>query len=59
MTNTESPADRNQSIDELDRAIVSLSAHINVASHDLLILIRRFDERGTAPTGCTGVAISL
>ena len=45
MTNTESPADRNQSIDDLDRAIVNLSARINVASHDLLILIRRFDER--------------
>jgi hypothetical protein len=45
MTNTESPADRGQSIDELDRAIVDLSARINAAGHDLLILIRRFDER--------------
>ena len=35
----------NDSIDDLDRAIVNLSARINVASHDLLILIRRFDER--------------
>jgi hypothetical protein len=34
-----------QSVDDLDRAIVRLSARINVASHDLLILIRRFDER--------------
>jgi hypothetical protein len=45
MTNTELPADRDQSVDELDRAIVNLSARITVASHDLLILIRRFDER--------------
>jgi hypothetical protein len=35
----------HKSIDDLDRAIVTLSARINVASHDLLILIRRFDER--------------
>jgi len=33
------------SIDDLDCAIVTLSARINAASHDLLILIRRFDER--------------
>ena len=38
------PVDR-QSIDELDRAIVNLAARINIASHELLILIRRFDER--------------
>jgi hypothetical protein len=38
--------DRNRSIDDLDRAIVNLAARINAASHDLLILIRRFDERG-------------
>jgi hypothetical protein len=35
----------HDSIDDLDRAIVNLSARINAASHDLLILIRRFDER--------------
>jgi hypothetical protein len=35
----------SQSIDELDLAIVNLAARINIASHDLLILIRRFDER--------------
>ena len=34
------------SIDELDRAFVNLAARINAASHDLLVLIRRFDERG-------------
>ncbi|HWM27899.1 MAG TPA: DUF222 domain-containing protein [Woeseiaceae bacterium] len=38
--------DRQPSIDELDRAIVTLAARINSASHDLLVLIRRFDERG-------------
>jgi hypothetical protein len=42
-TNHESVDD--PSVDDLDRAIVNLSARINVASHDLLILIRRFDER--------------
>jgi len=52
MRNTESiskPIDHgpidHDSIDDLDRAIVNLAARINVASHDLLILIRRFDER--------------
>lgn len=34
------------SIDDLDRAIVNLAARINTATHDLLILVRRFDERG-------------
>jgi hypothetical protein len=34
------------SIDDLDCAIVNLAAQINAASHDLLVLIRRFDERG-------------
>ena len=37
--------DRHASIDELDRAIVHLAARINAANHDLLVLIRRFDER--------------
>ena len=37
---------RDSSIDDLDRAIVNLAARINAASHDLLVLIRRFDERG-------------
>src|SRR3989337_2861849 len=35
----------NDSIDDLDRAIVNLAARITAASHDLLILIRRLDER--------------
>jgi len=34
------------SIDALDRAIVTLAARINAATYDLLVLIRRFDERG-------------
>src|SRR5690606_14942912 len=33
------------SIDDLDRAIVTLAARINAATYDLLVLIRRFDER--------------
>ena len=36
---------RHPSIDDLDRAIVNLAARINAESHDLLLLIRRFDER--------------
>lgn len=32
-------------IDDLDRAIVNLSARINAATYELLVLIRRFDER--------------
>ncbi len=45
MTTTKSPSERHHSIDELDRAIVTLSARINAASYELLVLIRRFDER--------------
>lgn len=37
---------RDTSIDDLDRAIVSLAARLNADTHDLLVLIRRFDERG-------------
>ena len=44
-TNIDAGRERNRSIDDLDRAIVSLAARINSGSHDLLILIRRFDER--------------
>jgi len=45
MTATNTPTERRISIDELDRAIVDLSARINAASYELLVLIRRFDER--------------
>src|SRR5690606_3112281 len=37
---------RHESIDELDRAIVTLAGRINAATYELLVLIRRFDERG-------------
>ncbi len=46
MNATKSPTDDYPDIDELDRAIVNLSARINAASYELLLLIRRFDERG-------------
>ncbi len=46
MTPTKTHTERHPSIDELDRAIVNLSARINAASYELLLLIRRFDERG-------------
>jgi Domain of unknown function (DUF222) len=46
MSDTDSTAGRHPAIDELDRAIVSLSARINAATYELLVLIRRFDERG-------------
>ena len=36
---------RHASIDDLDRAIVRLAGRINAATYDLLVLIRRFDER--------------
>jgi hypothetical protein len=45
MTPTKSPSERHLDIDELDRAIVTLSARINAASYELLVLIRRSDER--------------
>ncbi len=32
-------------IDDLDKAIVGLSAKINAATYELLVLIRQFDER--------------
>ena len=45
MSATQTHADRQPAIDELDRAIVLLSARINAASYELLLLVRRFDER--------------
>jgi len=45
MITTNPSPERHSSIDELDRAIVNLSARINAASYELLVLIRRFDER--------------
>ena len=46
MSATQSHPDCHPDIDELDRAIVKLSARINAASYELLVLVRRFDERG-------------
>ncbi len=45
MSATQSHPDHHVAIDELDRAIVKLSARINAASYELLVLVRRFDER--------------
>lgn len=39
------PVDHLPDIDDLDRAIVNLAARINAANYELLVLIRRFDER--------------
>ena len=41
----ESIAQRRLAIDDLDQAIVNLSAKINAANYQLLTLIREFDER--------------
>jgi hypothetical protein len=38
-------ADIDSSIDDLDRAIVTLAARLNAVTHDFLVLVRRFDER--------------
>ena len=45
MSATQSHADHHTDIDELDSAIVTLAARINASSYELLVLIRRFDER--------------
>ncbi|HEX5421360.1 MAG TPA: DUF222 domain-containing protein, partial [Gammaproteobacteria bacterium] len=42
---TAGAAARHAAIEELDRAIVTLAGRINAATYDLLVLIRRFDER--------------
>jgi len=39
------PSERLLAIDDLDRAIVNLSTHINAATYELLVFIRQFDER--------------
>jgi len=38
-------ADIDSSIDDLDRAIVTLAARLNAVTHDFLVLVRHFDER--------------
>ena len=45
MRPANTPRNRLLSIDELDRGIVNLSAKINSATYELLILLRQFDER--------------
>ena len=45
MKPAKSPHDSLPSIDELDRGIVTLSARINAATYELLVLVRQFDER--------------
>jgi hypothetical protein len=45
MPATQSHADHHTDIDDLDSAIVSLAARIYASSYELLVLIRRFDER--------------
>ncbi|MEX2124626.1 MAG: DUF222 domain-containing protein [Woeseia sp.] len=45
LTDSDTNVEHNRSIDDLDRAIVKLAARINAESHDLLVLLRRFDER--------------
>ncbi len=45
MPATQSHADHHTDIDDLDSAIVTLVARINASSYELLVLIRRFDER--------------
>ncbi len=35
---------RGPAIDDLDRAIVNLSARINASTYELLVMIREFDE---------------
>jgi hypothetical protein len=45
IDSTTAAAARHASIDDLDRAIVTLAGRINAATYDLLVLIRRFDER--------------
>ena len=45
-------ASRRLPIDDLDRAIVNLTARINASTYELLVLIREFDERaGWVPWG--------
>ncbi len=38
-------SERRLGIDDLDQAIVTLSARIHAANYELLVLIREFDER--------------
>jgi hypothetical protein len=46
MATAQAASSSHLHIDELDRAIVDLTSRIYASSYDLLVLIRRFDERG-------------
>ena len=45
MKSVSRPAEELLPIDDLDRAIVSLSSRINAETYELLVLVRQFDER--------------
>ena len=45
MTATSTNQTHHLTIDELDQKIVGLTAHINAATYELLVLVRQFDER--------------
>ena len=45
MKATDPVSERRLAIDDLDQAIVTLSARIHAANYELLVLIREFDER--------------
>jgi len=45
MKSVSRPAEDLLPIDDLDRAIVSLSSRINAETYELLVLVRQFDER--------------
>ena len=45
MKSAKNPPSDLVPIDELDQAIVDLSARINAATYELLVLIREFEDR--------------
>ena len=45
MTTTNRATERLRSIDELEKNILGLARQINVATYELLVLVREFDER--------------
>ncbi len=67
MKTANSVSERRLAIDDLDQAIVTLSARIHAADYELLVLIREFDERAgflrwnlsSCAEWCTGGAISV
>ena len=45
MTTTNRATERLRSIDELEKNILGLARQINVATYELLVMVREFDER--------------